>query len=99
MDTSNYGFTGAGLLSSCIIACSDPRVKCKFSSRLDAFQGSQRCDSFVQAVWQGTSFSCPEFTDDLRHRLRTAWKNVEGLKPQGTNSKLATYQSLLCSAF
>ena len=24
MDTSNYGFTGAGLLSSCIIACSDP---------------------------------------------------------------------------
>ena len=53
-------------------------------------------DSFVQAVRQGTS---TQFTDDLRHRLRTVWRDVEGLNPQDTNSKLATYQSLFAVPF
>ena len=38
-------------------------------------------------------YSINEFTDDLRHRLWTVWKDVEGLNPQDTNSKLATCQS------
>ena len=37
---------------------------------LDAFQGLRQCDSFVQAMRQGTPISTQEFTDDLRHRLR-----------------------------
>ena len=40
-----------------------------------------------------------EFTDKLRHRLRTVWRDVEGLNPQDTNSKLATYQSLFAVPF
>jgi hypothetical protein len=53
-------------------------------------------DSFVQAVRQGTS---TQFTDDLRHRLRTVWRDVEGLNPQDTDSKLATYQPLFAVPF
>eukprot|EP00983_Pelagomonas_calceolata_P031818 998495-Pelagomonas_calceolata.AAC.1 len=43
---------------------------CWTAQVLDAFQGLQRCDSFVQAVRQGTPIPIQEFTDDLRHRLR-----------------------------
>eukprot|EP00983_Pelagomonas_calceolata_P133392 1161961-Pelagomonas_calceolata.AAC.1 len=45
---------------------------------LDAFQGLRRCDSFVQALRQGTPIPIQEFTDDLRHRLRAVWRDVEG---------------------
>ena len=80
MDTSHCSFTGSGLLSSCIIACSDPTASSETLSRvlkvdlgiftlpllldaqvIDAFQGLWRCDSFVQAVRQGTSISIQEF--------------------------------------
>eukprot|EP00983_Pelagomonas_calceolata_P015144 482419-Pelagomonas_calceolata.AAC.1 len=37
---------------------------------LDAFQGLRRCDSFAQAVLQGTPISIQEVTDNLRHMLR-----------------------------
>jgi hypothetical protein len=68
---------------------------------LDAFQGLWGCDSFVQALRHGTSIPAQEFTDDLRHRLRTVWRDVEGLNPQleDTNSKLATYQTLFAVPF
>eukprot|EP00983_Pelagomonas_calceolata_P060038 1146200-Pelagomonas_calceolata.AAC.1 len=46
---------------------------------LDAFQGLRRSDSFVQAVRQGTTIPIQEFTDDLRHRLRAVWRDVEGV--------------------
>ena len=66
---------------------------------LDAFQGLRRCDSFVEAVRQGTSISMQKFTDDLRHSLRTVWRDVEGFNPQDKNSKLATYQPFFAMPF
>ena len=53
----------------------------------------------MQAVRQGASICIQEFTDDLRHRLWTVWSDVEGFNPQGTNSKLAAYQSLFAVPF
>ena len=53
----------------------------------------------MQAVRQGTSISIQDFTDDLRHRLQTVWRDVEGFNPQDTYSKLATYQSLFAVPF
>ena len=38
------------------------------------------------AVRQSTSISTQKFTDDLRHSLRTVWRDVEGLNPKDTNS-------------
>eukprot|EP00983_Pelagomonas_calceolata_P041535 1138117-Pelagomonas_calceolata.AAC.2 len=61
---------------------------------LDGFQGSRRCESFVVAKKQGTPVSMQDFTDDLRHRLRDVWRDVEGVDPRETNDKLATYQAL-----
>eukprot|EP00983_Pelagomonas_calceolata_P016323 515804-Pelagomonas_calceolata.AAC.1 len=43
-----------------------------------ALQGLRCCYSFVQVVWQGTHNPIQEFTDDLRHRLRAVWRDVEG---------------------
>jgi hypothetical protein len=75
-------------------------LSCWNAQYSDAFQGLQRCDSFVQAVRQGTFISIQVFTNDLRHRLRTVWRDVEGWNPQDTNSKkLATYQSLFAVPF
>eukprot|EP00983_Pelagomonas_calceolata_P027861 874147-Pelagomonas_calceolata.AAC.1 len=55
---------------------------CWTAQVLDGFQGLQRrgCDSFLQAVRQGTPIPLQEFTqaDDLRHRLRAVWRDVEG---------------------
>ena len=48
---------------------------------------------------KGISISIQKFTDDLRHRLRTVWRDIKGLNPQDTNSKLATYQSLFAVPF
>eukprot|EP00983_Pelagomonas_calceolata_P134461 1162063-Pelagomonas_calceolata.AAC.1 len=59
---------------------------------LDAFQGLRRCDSFAQALRQGTPIPIQAFTDDLRHSLWAAWRDVEGVNPWDTYSKLATYQ-------
>ena len=64
----------------------------------------------MQAVRQGTSIlpcacsestaiSIQEFADDLRHRLRTVWRDVEVLNPKNTNSKLTTYQYLFAVPF
>jgi len=50
-------------------------------------------------VKHGTPVSLQEFTDDLRHRLQGVWRDVEGVDPQGTNSKLATYQAVLAMSF
>eukprot|EP00983_Pelagomonas_calceolata_P001141 39761-Pelagomonas_calceolata.AAC.1 len=50
---------------------------CWTAQVLDAFQGLRRCDFFVQAVRQGI-IPIQEFTADLRHRLRTVWRDVEG---------------------
>eukprot|EP00983_Pelagomonas_calceolata_P078287 1154211-Pelagomonas_calceolata.AAC.1 len=33
---------------------------------------------------QGTPISLQDFTDDLRHRLRGAWRAVEGVDPGET---------------
>jgi hypothetical protein len=53
-----------------------------------------------QPMRQGTSLIIQEITDDLRHRLRTVWRDAEGLNPQDTISKLATFRSTsFCSAF
>eukprot|EP00983_Pelagomonas_calceolata_P009363 303335-Pelagomonas_calceolata.AAC.1 len=51
---------------------------CWTAQVLNAFQGLRRCDSFAQAVRQGTLIPIHEFTDDLRHRLRAVWRDVEG---------------------
>eukprot|EP00983_Pelagomonas_calceolata_P018659 585384-Pelagomonas_calceolata.AAC.1 len=51
---------------------------CWIAQALDGFKGLRRCDSFVQAVRQGTPNPLQEFTDDLRHRLRVVWRDVEG---------------------
>eukprot|EP00983_Pelagomonas_calceolata_P016440 518837-Pelagomonas_calceolata.AAC.1 len=57
-----------------------PEPSCWTAQILDAFQGLWRCDSCVQAVRQGTPIPIQEFqvTDDLRHRLQTVWRDVEG---------------------
>eukprot|EP00983_Pelagomonas_calceolata_P045902 1139919-Pelagomonas_calceolata.AAC.2 len=57
---------------------------CRTAQVLGAFQGLQRCDSFVQAVRQGTPIPIQEFTDDFRHRLRAVWRDVEGVNPRDT---------------
>jgi hypothetical protein len=72
---------------------------CWTAQVLDAFQGLRRCDSFVEAVRQGTPISIQEFTADLRHRLRAVWRDVEGVNPRETYSKLATYQTLFAVPF
>eukprot|EP00983_Pelagomonas_calceolata_P012983 414721-Pelagomonas_calceolata.AAC.1 len=72
---------------------------CWTAQVLYAFQGLLRCDSFVQAVQQGTPISIQEFTDDVRHRLRAVWRDVEGVNPRDTYSKLATYQSFFAVSF
>eukprot|EP00983_Pelagomonas_calceolata_P054069 1143555-Pelagomonas_calceolata.AAC.1 len=72
---------------------------CWTAQVLDAFQGLWRCDSFVQAVRQGTPIPIQEFTDDLRHRLQAVWRDVERVNPRDTYSKLATYQSLFAVPF
>eukprot|EP00983_Pelagomonas_calceolata_P007980 260452-Pelagomonas_calceolata.AAC.1 len=51
---------------------------CWTAQVLDTFQGLRRCDSFAQAVRQGTPIPIQKFTDDLRHRLRAVWRDVEG---------------------
>eukprot|EP00983_Pelagomonas_calceolata_P018155 569257-Pelagomonas_calceolata.AAC.1 len=53
--------------------------------------------SFVTAIKQGTPISLQDFTHDLRHRLRGAWRAVEGVDPQTTNNKLATYHAFLAA--
>eukprot|EP00983_Pelagomonas_calceolata_P044577 1139350-Pelagomonas_calceolata.AAC.2 len=45
------------------------------------------------------AYSNSEFTDDLRHKLRTVWRDVEGMNPWETYSKLATYQSIFAVPF
>eukprot|EP00983_Pelagomonas_calceolata_P005485 178871-Pelagomonas_calceolata.AAC.1 len=40
-----------------------------------------------------------EFTNDLRHRLRAVWRDVDGVNPRDTFSKLATYPSLFAVPF
>eukprot|EP00983_Pelagomonas_calceolata_P116710 1160339-Pelagomonas_calceolata.AAC.6 len=65
-----------------------------YSKIRDGYPGLRRCDSFVTAMKQGTPISIQFFTDDLRHRLRGAWRVVEGVDPQTTNNKLAAYQVL-----
>jgi hypothetical protein len=72
---------------------------CWTAQVLDAFQGLRRCDSFVQAVRQGSPIRIQEFTDDLRHRLRAVWRDVEGVNPRETYNKLASYQSLFAVPF
>eukprot|EP00983_Pelagomonas_calceolata_P024880 782700-Pelagomonas_calceolata.AAC.1 len=66
---------------------------CWTAQVLDALKGLWRCDSFAQAVQQGTPIPTQEFIDDLRHRLRAVWRDVEGVTPRDTYNKLATYQS------
>eukprot|EP00983_Pelagomonas_calceolata_P025845 809773-Pelagomonas_calceolata.AAC.1 len=66
---------------------------------LDAFQGLRRCESFVTAMEQGMPISLQDFTDDLRHRLRSAWGAVEGVDSRTTNDKLATYQAFFALPF
>eukprot|EP00983_Pelagomonas_calceolata_P087950 1157082-Pelagomonas_calceolata.AAC.1 len=39
-----------------------------------------------------------DFTDDVRHRLRGAWRAVERVDPRTTNNKLATYQAFFNSS-
>eukprot|EP00983_Pelagomonas_calceolata_P033256 1041359-Pelagomonas_calceolata.AAC.1 len=64
-------------IHSCEPACWTTQV-------LDAFQGLRRCDSFAQAVRRGSPIQIQEFTDDLRHRLRALWRDVEGVNPRDT---------------
>eukprot|EP00983_Pelagomonas_calceolata_P122916 1160951-Pelagomonas_calceolata.AAC.1 len=72
---------------------------CWTAQVLDAFQGLRRCDFFVQAARQGTPDPNQEFTDDLRHRLRIVWRDVEGVNTRETCSKLATYQFIFMVPF
>ena len=52
---------------------------CWTAKVLDAFQGLRLCDVFVQAVRQSVPISLQDFTDDLKHRLRCVWRDVEGV--------------------
>ena len=55
-----------------------------------------RCGSCVAALentMQNAGYFHFYSRVDLRHRLRTVWRDVKGLNPWDTNSKLATYQS------
>ena len=72
---------------------------CWTAKVLDAFQGLRRCDVFVQAVRQSVPISLQDFTDDLRHRLRGVWRDVEGADLRGSSNKLATYHALFAVPF
>eukprot|EP00983_Pelagomonas_calceolata_P052181 1142726-Pelagomonas_calceolata.AAC.1 len=48
---------------------------------------------------QGTAIFLQDFTDDLRHRLRGVWREVEGVDPREANNKVATYQALIALPF
>eukprot|EP00983_Pelagomonas_calceolata_P109663 1159581-Pelagomonas_calceolata.AAC.2 len=48
---------------------------------------------------QGMPISLQDFTDDLRHRLRCAWRAVEGVDLRRTNNILATYQAFFALPF
>ena len=72
---------------------------CWTAKVLDAFQGLRRCNVFVQAVRQSVPISIQDFTDDLKHRLRGVWKDVEGVDRQGSSSKLATNHALFAVPF
>eukprot|EP00983_Pelagomonas_calceolata_P007266 236522-Pelagomonas_calceolata.AAC.1 len=48
---------------------------------------------------QGTPIPIQEITDDLRHRSRTVWRDVEGVNPRETYSELETYQSIFAVPF
>eukprot|EP00983_Pelagomonas_calceolata_P075140 1152868-Pelagomonas_calceolata.AAC.2 len=51
---------------------------CWTAQILDGFQGLRRCKSFVTAMKQVMPILLQGFTDDLRRRLRGAWRAVEG---------------------
>ena len=72
---------------------------CWTAQVLDGFQGLRRCDSFVTAMKQGMPISMQDFTDDLKYRMRSAWRAVEGVDPRTTNNKLATYQAFFALPF
>eukprot|EP00983_Pelagomonas_calceolata_P008103 263201-Pelagomonas_calceolata.AAC.1 len=72
---------------------------CCTAQVLDDFQGLWRCGSFVQAGRQASPIPIQGFTDDLRHRLRAVWRDVEEVSPRDTYNKLATYQSLVAVPF
>ena len=45
------------------------------------------------------SISIPDFTDNLKHRLRGVWRDVEGVDLQGSRNKLAAYHALFAVPF
>eukprot|EP00983_Pelagomonas_calceolata_P014741 468144-Pelagomonas_calceolata.AAC.1 len=56
-------------------------ASCWTAQILDGFQGLQHCESFVTVMKQGAPISQRNFTDDLRRRLRGAWRAVERVDP------------------
>jgi len=72
---------------------------CWTAKVLHAFQGPRRCDVFVQAVRQNVPISIQDFIDDLKHRLRGVWRDVEVVDLQGSSSKMATYHALFAVPF
>ena len=49
---------------------------CWTAQMLDGFQGLQKCEEFVQAVWRGAPIRIQEFTNDVRHRLHGVWNTA-----------------------
>eukprot|EP00983_Pelagomonas_calceolata_P047660 1140746-Pelagomonas_calceolata.AAC.3 len=72
---------------------------CWTAQILDGFQGLRRCESFVTAIKQVMPVSLQDVIDDSSHRLRGAWRAVEGVDPRTTNNRLATYHTFFALPF
>ena len=66
---------------------------------LSDFQGLCGCELYVRAVQTGRAVPMQEFTADLKHRMRGAWRDAELVDPNTHNNKLATYHSWYANPF
>ena len=72
---------------------------CWTAKLLSAFQGLRGCELCVRAVQTGHAIPKQEFTADLKHRMRGAWRDAELVDPNMHNNKLATYLSWFATPF
>jgi hypothetical protein len=54
---------------------------CWRAQLLSAFQGLRGCELYVRAVQTGHAITMQEFTADLKHRMRGAWRDAELVDP------------------
>eukprot|EP00983_Pelagomonas_calceolata_P084122 1156299-Pelagomonas_calceolata.AAC.1 len=66
---------------------------CWTSQMLDGFQGLQKCDEYVQAVWSSAPVKIQGLTDDLRLRLCDMWNTAANNAASIPRNSVSLYQS------